>query len=120
MRSACSAWRTCQSAFPPFFSNSSQNPRTWSATGSSTAGLDRNRRTQRTKCGATVSRTSRAFSKNSPNCCNEDSSSRIAHLSHVDRQRSGAVTNAAFVKNSFDTLGVHGYTRAHDQGHALA
>jgi hypothetical protein len=97
MRSACSAWRTCQSAFPPFRSNSSQKPRTWSATGSLNAGRERNSRTQRTKCGAAVSRTSCAFSKNSPNCCNEDSSSRMPHLASLE-PRSATITNGESVR----------------------
>jgi len=95
MRSACSAWRTCQPAFPPFRSNASQNRRTWSATGSSKAGRDRNRRTQRTKYGATLSRINSAFSKNPPNCYNEDSSSRMAHLAALEH-RSATVTSGTF------------------------
>ena len=97
MRSACSAWRTCQPAFPPFRSNASQNPRTWSAKGSSKAGRDRNRRTQRTKYGATFSRTNSAFSKNSPHCCNEDSRSRMAHLAALEH-RSATVTSGKFMR----------------------
>ncbi len=41
---------------------------------------DRNRRTQRTKYGAAAGRTNCALSRNSPNCCSEDSSSRMRHL----------------------------------------
>ncbi len=42
-----------------------------------------NWRTQRTKYGAASSRTKCAWSKNSPNCCNDDSSSRMSHLARL-------------------------------------
>ncbi len=57
-----------------------QNARTWQVSGSTDAGRIRNRRTQRRKYGAAGGRANWAFSKNSPNSCSEDSSSRMSHL----------------------------------------
>ena len=50
-----------------------------SASGSFEAGRIRNRRTDATQYWAAFSFTSRAFKRNSPNCCNDVSSSRTVH-----------------------------------------
>ncbi len=56
----------------------SQHRRTWSASGSCEASPIRKRRTHRTQCGATFSRTNRPLRRNSPYCC------KVAKKPHPD------------------------------------